>query len=100
MPGFVSKGAQQRVPGPLQYYPVTMQTMSLQLPDELMARLATESVSRRVTRSQIVEETLARAFGTSREDQHVSCYDLAWDLIGTATSLPSDIATNPRYMEG
>ncbi len=77
-----------------------MQTISLKLPDELMARLATEAATRRVTRTRIVRESLERELPRPQPDPEVSCYDLAWDLIGSVEGLPADIATNPRYMDG
>jgi hypothetical protein len=82
------------------YYPVIMRTISLKLPDELLAQLASEARTRRVTKSQLVRESLARALHEQPSAGQVSCYDLARDLAGTVKGLPKDLADNPKYMRG
>lgn len=75
-----------------------MKTISLKLPDGLLQRLESESKQRRITKSQLVRESLEQAFGASGGP--TSCFDLARDLAGSIKGLPADIATNPKYMEG
>lgn len=75
-----------------------MKTISLKLPDSLLQRLESESKQRRVTKSQLVRESLEQAF--SAAGGPTSCFDLARDLAGSVKGLPADIATNPKYMEG
>ena len=76
-----------------------MRTISVKLPDELLAQLAREAKSRRVTRSCLVRESLER--GLNEQPQGTaSCYDMARDLAGTVKGLPKDLADNPKYMEG
>jgi len=76
-----------------------MQTISLKLPDDLLADLEREAQARRVTKSVVVRESLETALrhGARRAK---SCYDLARDLAGAVKGLPRDLATNPEYMEG
>lgn len=80
-----------------------MQTISLKLPDDLLANLESEAKARRVTKSRLVRESLResleRASRTPRGGG-ASCYDLARDLAGTLKGLPKDLAGNPKYMEG
>jgi predicted DNA-binding protein len=75
-----------------------MQTISLRLPEELLAQLDREAKARRVTKSWLVRESLERALRNESADGGVSCYDLARDLAGTVKGLPKDLADNPKYM--
>jgi ribbon-helix-helix CopG family protein len=77
-----------------------MQTISLKLPDDLLAHLNTEAKSRRVTKSSLVRESLEKALRKPSPGRAASCYDLARDLAGTLKGLPKDLAENPKYMEG
>jgi hypothetical protein len=76
-----------------------MQTISLKLPDDLLADLEREAKARRITKSVLVRESLETAL-RHRPRRSPSCYDLARDLAGTVKGLPRDLATNPKYMEG
>ena len=82
------------------YYAIVMQTISLRLPDDLLAQLDSEAKSRRVTKSWLVRESLEKALRKQSTSDIVSCYDLAHDLAGTVKGLPEDLADNPKYMEG
>ena len=82
------------------YYAGVMQTISLKLPDDLLAQLESEAKARRVTKSWLVRESLERALHKPSRAGAVSCYDLARDLAGSVKGLPEDLADNPKYMEG
>ena len=77
-----------------------MRTISLKLPDGLLAQLESEAKLRRVTKSQVVRESLEKGLNEQPSAGAVSCYDLARDLAGTVKGLPKDLAHNPKYMEG
>ncbi len=77
-----------------------MRTISLKLPDDLLAQLDSEAKARRVTKSRVVRESLEQALRRRPRAGAVSCYDLAHDLAGTVKGLPEDLAGNPKYMEG
>jgi hypothetical protein len=77
-----------------------MQTVSLRLPDDLLAQLETEAKARRVTKSWLVRESLEKAFRKQSSTDTVSCYDLSRDLAGALKGLPKDLADNSAYMEG
>ena len=77
-----------------------MQTISLKVPDDLLAQLEGEAKARRVTKSQLVRESLEQTLRKPSPTAAPSCYDLARDLAGTVKGLPKDLATNPKYMEG
>jgi predicted DNA-binding protein len=76
-----------------------MKTISLKLPDVLLMRLESESKQRRITKSQLVRESLEQAFNNA-SGRPPSCFDLARDLAGSVKAPPKDIATNPKYLDG
>ncbi len=77
-----------------------MQTISLRLPDDLLAELEREASARRVSKSALVRESLEVALRRRPRRRAGSCYDLARDLAGAIKGLPRDLAHNPKYMEG
>jgi predicted DNA-binding protein len=77
-----------------------MRTISLKVPDELLAQLDSEAKARGVTKSSLVRESLERTLRKDSSSGAESCYDLARDLAGTVKGLPEALAENPNYMEG
>jgi hypothetical protein len=77
-----------------------MRTISLKLPDDLLADLASEARKRRMTKSSLVRESLQKTLHAQPAKGAVSCYDLASDLAGTVKGLPEDLADNPKYLDG
>jgi hypothetical protein len=77
-----------------------MRTISLKLPDHLLARLDCEAKARKVTRSWLVRENLEKALRKQSPAGIVSCYDMARDLVRAVKGLPKDLADNPKYMDG
>jgi len=77
-----------------------MQTISLKLPEDLLADLEREAKVRRVSKSAVVRQSLEAALRRRSRRGAASCYDLARDLAGTVDGLPRDLASNPKYMEG
>lgn len=77
-----------------------MRTISLKLPEDLLAELEREAKARRVTKSVLVRDSLEIALRRRPTRAAASCYDLARDLAGSVKGLPRDLANNPRYMDG
>jgi len=77
-----------------------MQTISLKLPENLLADLKREAKARRVSMSALVRESVEATLRHRSRRGAASCYDLARDLAGTVKGLPRDLATNPKHMEG
>lgn len=77
-----------------------MQTISLKLPDDLLAELEREAKARRVTKSVVIREGLETVLRKRPSRRSATCFDLARDLAGSLKSLPRDLAHNPKYMEG
>jgi len=72
----------------------------LKLPEHLLCRLETEAKAPRVTKSSLVRESLERALRKQPPAGKVSCYDLSRGLAGSVKGLPTDLAENPKYMDG
>ena len=77
-----------------------MQTISLKLPDDLLAELEREAKARRVTKSVVVRQSLETMLRRRPGRRGATCFDLARDLAGSLKGLPHDLAHNPKYMEG
>jgi len=75
-----------------------MRTISLKLPDDLLAQIENEAKARRVPKSQIVRESLENALRPQPPRGAVSCYDLARDLAGSVKGLPKDLIDNSKYI--
>lgn len=77
-----------------------MRTISLKLPDDLLADLEREAKARRVSKSALVRESVEATLRRRPRRGAASCYDLARDLAGAVKGLPRDLATNPKYLDG
>ena len=77
-----------------------MRTISLKLPENLLAQLESEAKARRMTKSRLVRESLEKALREPSPAGEISCFDLSRDLAGIVKGLPKDLATNPKYMQG
>jgi len=77
-----------------------MPTVSLKLPDSLLALLEKECRLRRTNKSALIRAALERELSIHKTTGKPSCYDPARDLAGSIKGLPNDIAINPKYMEG
>ena len=92
------------------YYPKPMTTISLKLPERLLARLEKTSRARRTTKSSVVRECLEKHLaehtwpsdlpplppGESVYDQALPILKRAWARRGRGAR---DLATNPKYMK-
>ncbi len=75
-----------------------MNALSVKLPHDLHASLASEARRRNVTRSALVRDILAEALSRDAEGRLPSCAELAGDLVGTFRSGRSDLATNKELL--
>jgi predicted transcriptional regulator len=82
------------------YHTSQMQTISLKIPDELLAELERAARARRVPKSVLVRESLETALRPRARRGATSCFDLSGDLAGSLKGLPRDLAHNPRYLDG
>ena len=93
------------------YYLPGMTTISLKLPEGLLARLEEESRARRTTKSSLVRECLEKQLPVTQPPEDLpelppgeSCYDQALPILRRAWArnrkLPRDLASNPKYLKG
>ena len=82
------------------YHTRQVQTISLKMPDELLAELERAAKTRRVSKSVLVRESLETALRPRARRGPASCFDLAADLAGSLKGLPRDLAHNPKYLDG
>jgi Arc/MetJ-type ribon-helix-helix transcriptional regulator len=75
-----------------------MKTVTIRLPDTLLAEIEAESRGRKCSKSDVVRERLQRA--TRRARRQSSPLAAIADLIGSVDGLPSDLsARKKRYLK-
>jgi Arc/MetJ-type ribon-helix-helix transcriptional regulator len=78
-----------------------MKSLTVRLPEALVAEIEHESLSRRVSKSDVVRERLSRL--QNRVSAGGSMRDLIGDLIGSVRNdgLPTDLSANKKkYLPG
>ncbi len=76
-----------------------MKTISLKLPDAIATKLEAETQKQGISKSLMVREALAEYFVAHTKPKTGSVLELASDLCGCVSG-PSDLSTNPDYLEG
>ena len=71
-----------------------MKTLTVRLPESLVAQLDAESRDRRVSKSDIVRERLQTGAAASRRR---STFDGIADLIGSVDGLPTDLSARKKH---
>jgi Arc/MetJ-type ribon-helix-helix transcriptional regulator len=75
----------------------SMKTLTVRLPEPLVADIEAESRGRRISKSDVVRERLRLATGTKRRQP--AALDALSDLIGSVDGLPADLsAQKKRYL--
>lgn len=75
-----------------------MKTLTVRLPEALVAEIEAESRARRLAKSDVVRERLSRRGGPSRRRR--ASLDAIADLIGSVDGLPADLsAQRKRYLK-
>ena len=79
-----------------------MSTLTIELPDDLAARLEAASAQTRVPPAQLVRAALEKALPAPAPavNGEPSALEALHDLVGCMDSGVTDRATNPKYMEG
>jgi hypothetical protein len=70
-----------------------MKTLTVRLPEALVAEIDAESRRRKLSKSDIVRERLAVASGSRAP---AASYDAIADLIGSVDGLPSDLSARKK----
>ena len=76
-----------------------MKSVSFKLTDSLHRRLTKAAKDRRIHQSQILRNALEAYLIEPHAGKRLTMRDLVGDLIGKFEG-PSDLSTNPKYMEG
>jgi Arc/MetJ-type ribon-helix-helix transcriptional regulator len=75
-----------------------MKTLTVRLPESLVAEIEAESRGRRCSKSDIVRERLQRAGRSTRRQS--TPLDAIADLIGSVDGLPADLSSRKkRYLK-
>ena len=80
-----------------------MSTLTIEIPDDLAARLAAASEQTHVPPAQLVCAALEKALPAYASDWPAdgpTLYERMKDAIGCIDSGVTDLATNPKHMEG
>jgi Arc/MetJ-type ribon-helix-helix transcriptional regulator len=72
-----------------------MKTLTVRLPEALVAEIEAESRARRISKSDVVRERLSAANGT-QSSQAATLDDIA-DLIGSVDGLPEDLSARKKH---
>jgi Arc/MetJ-type ribon-helix-helix transcriptional regulator len=72
-----------------------MKTITVRLPEPLVAQIEAESRARQMSKSDIVRERLTRAASTG--GQLPPTYEAIADLIGSVKGLPSDLSARKKH---
>ena len=73
-----------------------MKTLTVRLPEPLVADIEAESRGRKISKSDVVRERLERA---PRQRRRTASVDAIIDLIGSVDGLPTDLtARKKRYL--
>lgn len=75
-----------------------MKTLTVRLPETLVAEIEAESRGRKVTKSDIVRERLSGAARAARAAR--SPLDAVADLVGSVEGLPADLSARKKHYLG
>jgi hypothetical protein len=91
-------------PGERLRHRLPVSTLTIEISDDLAARLAAASEGRQVSPAQIVQEALANALPATSTDlpEGKTLYDVLVEAgaLGCFDSGRTDLATNPEHMKG
>jgi Arc/MetJ-type ribon-helix-helix transcriptional regulator len=77
------------------YYTATMKTLTVRLPEPLVAQIEAESRERKVSKSDVIRERL-QSRGT--QSRHRSTpFDAIRDLVGAIDGLPRDLSARKKH---
>ena len=77
-----------------------MTTISLKIPDELVARMDALASARRTNRSALLREALEEKLKDYASNTPPSLFEQSADLCGKESSGLGDLASNPEHLEG
>ncbi|MGA3115740.1 MAG: ribbon-helix-helix domain-containing protein [Syntrophobacteraceae bacterium] len=75
-----------------------MKTISIKLPDDLLAKMQHAARKRGETRSAVLREAIEEFLSKEKNQNMGSCLDYARDLAGCVQG-PPDLSTNAAHMD-
>lgn len=79
---------------PFVYYNAIMKTLTIRLPEMLVAEIEAESRLRKLSKSDVVRERLT--LPTGRQRRRVPTLDAIGDLVGSVAGLPADRSSRTK----
>jgi hypothetical protein len=78
-----------------------MNTLTIKVPPELEAQIASASQSQQITKSELVRRAVVAYVGRRPRGApaFVSALDQAGDLVGCFEGGPKDLASHPKHMK-
>ncbi len=77
-----------------------MKTLTLKVPEDLFAEIASAAQARNVSKSEIARERLQRKPARTQRSAGPSLWQRMEDLVIKADSLPSDLSSNKSHLKG
>jgi len=77
-----------------------MTTISLKVPDKLLARMDEVARAKRTNRSALLREALEEKLKAAARKTPPSLFEQSADLCGKGCSGLGDLASNPKHLEG
>jgi predicted DNA-binding protein len=77
-----------------------MVAITCKIPKELHERLEAEASRKMRPKSALVREALERSFKDPRRGRKQTAFERLKDLCGIIKDGPTDMSTNPKYMDG
>ncbi len=75
-----------------------MKTISIKLPDDLLAKMQCAAMKRGETKSAVLREALEEFLSNQKNQNMGSCLDYARDLAGCVQG-PPDLSTNAAHLD-
>ena len=72
-----------------------MKTLTVRLPEKLVAEIESESRQRHVSKSDVIRERLQTPYAATRQKRG-SMLELIGDLVGSVAGLPADLSRNKQ----
>jgi hypothetical protein len=76
-----------------------MVTITCKIPEDLNERLEAEAARKMLPKSSLVREALEHSFKRSQAPKKTA-FDRVKNLCGIIKDGPTDMSTNPKYMDG
>lgn len=77
-----------------------MKTLTLKLPDALLAEIAREARARNVSKSEIVRERLRQRSSSSTNGTAASLWSQMEDLVIHSDTLPTNLSADKAHLKG